>query len=151
DQGLRMTYARFGRHMLELWMLDPGTTYLNHGTVGAPPRRVLAVQQALRDEIERQPSRFMLRDLNGEVGLHPPSPTRLRAAAADVAAFVGADPADLVFVENATTGVNAVLRSLDLQPGDEILVTDHAYGALDQTAVFVAQRSKGAVRRVALP
>ena len=51
--------------MLEHWLLDPAYTYLNHGTVGAPPRRVLAAQQALRDEMERQPSRFMLRELNG--------------------------------------------------------------------------------------
>jgi len=55
----------FGRAMLEQWMLDPEIAYLNHGTVGATPRRVLARQQALRDEMERQPSRFMLRELNG--------------------------------------------------------------------------------------
>jgi len=53
----------FGRAALEHWLLDPEHTYLNHGTVGAPPRRVLQKQQALRDEIERHPSRFMLREL----------------------------------------------------------------------------------------
>ena len=57
--------SAFGRHMLEHWALDPAITYLNHGTVGAPPRRVLAAQQAIRDEIERQPSRFLLRELAG--------------------------------------------------------------------------------------
>ena len=53
----------FGREMLGGWTLDPSVTYLNHGTVGAVPRRVLAAQQAIRDEIERQPSRFLLREL----------------------------------------------------------------------------------------
>jgi hypothetical protein len=57
---------RFGRAMLAEWLLDPAFTYLNHGTVGAPPVRVLKAQQALRDEIERAPSRFMLRELTGE-------------------------------------------------------------------------------------
>ena len=58
----------FGRAMLAEWLLDPDFTYLNHGTVGAPPTRVLKKQQALRDEVERHPSRFMLRELAGE---HP--------------------------------------------------------------------------------
>src|SRR5258707_14509867 len=101
----------FGHRMLEHWALDPGITYLNHGTVGAPPRRVLAAQQAIRDEIERQPSRFLLRDLVGLLGAPREGPTRLRAAAGAVAAFLGARGDDLAFVDNATTGVNAVLRS----------------------------------------
>src|SRR5262245_25983813 len=67
-----VTMTTFGRSMLEHWMLDPDCIYLNHGTVGAAPRRVLRKQQALRDEIERQPSRFMLREL----GLHHPAPWR---------------------------------------------------------------------------
>jgi hypothetical protein len=61
--------------MLEHWLLDPSYTYLNHGTVGAPPKRVLEKQQALRDEMERQPSRFMLRELN----LHQPAPWRTKS------------------------------------------------------------------------
>src|ERR1700688_904596 len=78
----------FGRAMREQWLLDPRFTYLNHGTVGAPPRRVLERQQALRDEMERQPARFMLRELNG----HQPAPwrteSRIREAARSVAAFL---------------------------------------------------------------
>jgi isopenicillin-N epimerase len=133
--------------MLEHWPLDPGVTYLNHGTVGATPRRVLAVQQDIRDEIERQPSRFMLRELSHLVGAAREAPTRLRLAADVVASFVGAEGRDLVFVDNATAGVNAVLRSLRLEPGDEILVTDHAYGAAMRVATFAA-RERGAVLRV---
>src|SRR6476619_4119821 len=101
----------FGRSMLEHWLLDPAYTYLNHGTVGAPPTRVLAKQQSLRDEMERHPSRFMLRELN----LHQPAPwrtkSRLREASDRVATFFNANPEDLVFVANVTTGLNAVLRS----------------------------------------
>ena len=61
----------FGHRMLEQWALDPEITYLNHGTVGAVPRRVLAAQQAIRDEIERQPSRFLLRELVGHARRPP--------------------------------------------------------------------------------
>lgn len=79
----------FGRSMLANWLLDPEFTYLNHGTVGATPRRVLDRQHALRQEMERQPSRFMLRELNG----HQPMPwravSRLREASDHVAPFVG--------------------------------------------------------------
>src|SRR3954452_18120808 len=83
--------SNFGRAMLEHWLLDPHCTYLNHGTVGAPPRRVLQRQQALRDEMERQPSRFMLRELNGEHPMPWRAATRLREASDPVAAFLGAD------------------------------------------------------------
>jgi len=133
----------FGKELLHRWPLDPDITYLNHGTVGVVPWSVLAVQQALRDEIERQPARFMLRELSGWTGAPADRPTRMRRAADEVARFVGARGQDLVFVDNATTGVNAVLRSLPLRPGDELLLTDHAYGAVANTARYVA-RERGA-------
>jgi len=140
----------FGRAMLEHWLLDPDCTYLNHGTVGAPPRRVLEKQQAIRNEIERQPSRFLLRELSG----HHPAPwrvqNRLRDAAEPVAAFLGARADDLVFVPNVTTATNAVLRSLPLGPGDEILISDLAYGALTLTARAIAEE-RGATVRVIEP
>ena len=127
----------FGRLMLAQWRLDPEVIYLNHGTVGATPRRVLAKQQEIRDEIERRPSQFLLRELTGiVVGMPRPAAPRLRAAANEVALFVGAKGDDFAFVENATTGVNAVLRSLDLGEGDEVLVTDHVYGAVAKAAAF---------------
>jgi isopenicillin-N epimerase len=141
----------FGRGMLPEWGLDPAITYLNHGTVGAPPRRVLEAQQRIRDEIERQPSRFMLRELAAVAVGAPLEEPRLRAAARAVAAFLGARGEDLAFVENATTGVNAVLRSLDLDPGDEILLTDHEYGAVANAAAYAARRSGARTRTVTLP
>ena len=144
--------ATFGRHMREHWALDPEITYLNHGTVGAPPRRVLAAQQAIRDAIERQPSRYLLRELAAiRVGGPRSEPPRLRSAADAVAEFLGARGDDLVFVDNATAGVNAVLRSLDLRAGDEIVVTDHGYGAVNNVAAFVARAAGASVRTIALP
>lgn len=143
---------RFGRHMLEHWSLDPEVTYLNHGTVGAPPRRVLAAQQRIRDEMERQPSRFLLRELSAiVVGSGPLPKPRLRAAADAIAAFVGARGDDLVFVDNATSGVNAVLRSFDFRAGDEILLLEGCYGAVLNTARYVARGFGGTARTVALP
>ncbi len=131
--------SSFGRHRLADWMLDPAATYLNHGTVGATPRRVLARQQALRDEMERHPARFMLRELAPQVGLPRPGDRgRLRAAAADVAAFVGAAADDLVFVSNVTTGINAALRAMRFEPGDEIVMFDLAYGAIANAATAIA-------------
>jgi isopenicillin-N epimerase len=141
--------GRFGRALLREWLLDPEITYLNHGTLGATPRRVLAAQQALREEIEREPARVLYREIAGMVG--DGDRTRLRAALDVVAEFVGADGSDLVFVDNATTGANAVLRSLDLREGDEILVTDHTYGGVARAAAYTARRAGAQVTTVELP
>ncbi len=141
----------FGRDMRAYWALDPGVIYLNHGTVGAVPTRVLAAQQAIRDEIERQPSKALLRDVSNRVGVPRPGPTRMRQAAADVAAFIHAQPSDVVFVDNATTGVNAVLRSFPIEAGEELLLTDHNYGATAKIAAFVARERQARVRTVPVP
>ena len=147
-----MPHPRFGRPLLAEWLLDPDITHLNHGTVGATPRRVLAAQQVIRDEIERQPPRYLLREL-AEVGNGVPWPwkPRMRAAADVVAAHLGAGGKDLVFVDNATTGANAVLRSLDLREGDEILVTNLGYGAVNLAAAYVARRARATLRTLELP
>jgi isopenicillin-N epimerase len=144
----------FGRWMLEQWALDPGIVYLNHGTVGAPPRKVLAAQQAIRDAIERQPSRFLIRELaglRGVAGGAQTGPLKLQAAADAVAAFLGARGQDLVFTDNATAGINAVLRSLPLKRGDEILIVDQAYGAILNVAAFAARERGAHVRTVIVP
>ena len=141
----------FGRSLQSLWPLDPSATYLNHGTVGVVPIRVAEAQRAWRDRIERHPARFMLRDLWSFTGSATDGPTLMRQAAAGVAAFVGARPDDLVFVDNTSTGVNAVLRSMTFAPGDEILVTDHIYGGLLTAVHYIARRSGAAVRVAAMP
>lgn len=144
--------SRFGHTMLAQWGLDPEILYLNHGTVGAPPLRVLETQRRIRDEIERQPSRFLLRELTAiQAGVPKPGRPRLRQAADQVAPFLGAKPDDLVFVDNATTGANAVLRSIDLAAGDEILMTDLNYGAVMNAARFVARESGATVRVIEMP
>lgn len=144
----------FGRSLLSEFPLDPQVVYLNHGTVGVTPRRVLAAQQAIRDEIERQPSRFLLRELTApatSVGQPRAETPRLRVAASEVATFLGAAADDLVFVDNATTGANAVLRSFPFEPGDEILVTDLGYGGVSNAARFAARERGATVRTVTMP
>lgn len=145
------TMQTFGHAMKAHWPLDPSLTYLNHGTVGVVPRRVLAAQQAIRDQIERNPARFLLRELAdvGEVTMR--MPPRMRTAAAAVAQWIGADPADLAFVDNATTGCNAVLRSFPFGMGDEILVTDHGYGAVTNAARYVAETTGATLQGIDLP
>jgi isopenicillin-N epimerase len=105
-------FARF-------WTLEEGLDFLNHGSFGACPRAVLEAQGELRARMERQPVAFLSRELEG----------LLDEARAALGAFVGADPDDLAFVPNATTGVNTVVRSLELSAGDELLTTDHAYNS----------------------
>jgi len=142
----------FGKAMLSEWSFDPGVTYLNHGTVGVTPRRIMAVQQAIRDAMERHPSRFMLRALiETEFGRPLPEPPRLRAAADQVAGFLGARGADLVFVDNITTGANSILRSFPLREGDEILVSDLVYGGVLRAALFAARERGATVRTVEMP
>jgi isopenicillin-N epimerase len=124
-----------------LWCLDPSVTYLNHGSFGACPSAVLAAQTALRLEMEREPVDFLVAKL----------PARLDAAREALAVFIGADPADLVFVPNATAAANAVLRSISLGPGDELLLTNHTYAACRKTADFVAERTGARVVVATLP
>ena len=141
----------YGRHLLAEWMLDPSLSYLNHGTVGAPPRRVMEEYRRIQDQVERQPAQFQLRDLadiDGE-GL-PPRP-HMRVAAEGVARHLGCAASNIVFVDNATTGVNAVLRSFPFAGGDEILVTSLGYGAVARVAEYVARGSGCTVRTVDLP
>ena len=124
-----------------LWPLDPSVAYLNHGSYGACPTAVLERQHALRLELEREPVDFLSRGLA----------ERLASARGALAAFVGAEADDLAFVTNATAGVNTVLRSLALGPGDELLTTDHAYGACRNAVEYAAARSGATVVTARVP
>ena len=117
------------------WALDPGFLTLNHGSYGATPRVVLAEQDRWRRRMEAQPTRFFFLEL----------PTALREAAAALAGFLGAQAEDVAFVPNATTGCNAVLRSMRLQAGDEILHVSHVYNAVRNTIAHVAGQSGATV------
>jgi isopenicillin-N epimerase len=123
------------------WQLEPGFLTVNHGSFGATPRSVLAAQSAWRRRMEAQPSRFMAQELPGA----------LRSAAVALAAHLGTDPEGLAFVANATEGCNAVLRSLVLAPGDEILLLSHGYGAVRKAAAHVAARAGARLAEVPLP
>ena len=103
------------------FLLDPDVVFLNHGSFGACPRDVFARYQEWQLELERQPVAFLGRRLDG----------LLADARASLGAYVGADPDDIVFAQNATAGVNLAAWALDLQPGDEVLSTNLEYGALD--------------------
>lgn len=113
------------------WSLDQNVTFLNHGSFGACPKVVLEQQQRWREQLESSPVRFFAREFEA----------LLDEARVQLASFVGADPSGLVFVPNATTGVNAVLRSLSWQPDDELLTTDLEYNACRNALDFVASRT----------
>jgi isopenicillin-N epimerase len=125
----------------QLFTLDTRVAYLNHGGFGAVPVPVQRAQQRLRDEMEANPMAFFTRGLLDRV-----AHTRQH-----LATFVGADPAGVALVPNATAAANAVLRSLSLGPDDEILLTDHGYGAVRLAAEDVAARVGATVRVVAVP
>ncbi|MGZ7030415.1 MAG: aminotransferase class V-fold PLP-dependent enzyme [Thermoanaerobaculia bacterium] len=125
----------------EHWLLDPAITFLNHGSFGATPRAVLDKQTEYRLRMEREPVRFLVREIE----------PLLDAARRKVAAFVGAEPESLVFVPNATAGVNAVLRSLDLDQNDELLVTNQEYNASRNALDYVAQLAGAKVVAVDIP
>jgi isopenicillin-N epimerase len=135
------TDRTFGHAVRDLWPLEPGAIYLNHGTLGVTPRPVLAAQAALNEEIEAHPARFMFHELK----------PRLRAAADRAARIFGGRGQDYVFTDNATAGVNAVLRSIDLGPGDELLITNQTYGAVQNAARYACRRSGADLTTVDLP
>lgn len=123
------------------WLLDPDWLTVNHGSFGATPISVLAVQDDWRRRMEAQPSRFMRVVL----------PDALREAADRLAGFLGGNGNDLAFLENATTGCNAVLRSRRLQRGDEVLVLTHGYGAVRNTVRYVTELAGARMTEATLP
>jgi isopenicillin-N epimerase len=123
------------------WTLERDLLFLNHGSFGACPREVLEHQAALRAQMEAEPVRFLSRELDD----------RLDEARAALARFLGAEADDLAFVTNATSGVNAVLRSRAFAPGDELLTTDHAYNACRNALQYVAGHTGARVVVVSVP
>ncbi|GGL86588.1 MULTISPECIES: aminotransferase class V-fold PLP-dependent enzyme [Micromonospora] len=120
-----------------LFSLDPAVSHLNHGSFGAVPIGVQRVQQRLRDEMEANPLRFLSQGLT----------ERVAHARRHLATFLGADPDGTALVGNTTTGVAVVLASLGLRPGDEVVSTDHGYGAVAMSIARQCRRT-GADSRV---
>ncbi len=127
--------------MRHLFLLDPDIVFLNHGSFGACPREVLETYQAWQLELERNPVEFLGRR----------SASLLADARRALGDFVGASASDIVFVPNATHAVNTVARSLAFDPGDEILTSDHEYGACDNTWSFVCERTGAKLVRAEIP
>ncbi len=125
----------------EQFMLDPDVVFLNHGSFGATPRPVFDAYQAWQRRLERQPVRFLAEELIDH----------LRAARQALGAYLRADPDDLVYVPNATFAVNVVARSLNLRPGDEVLTTDHEYGACDNAWEFNCRKAGASCVRQSIP
>jgi len=136
-QGVPVSWDR----VRDLFALDSTVAYLNHGAFGAVPIPVQRAQQRLRDEMEANPVAFFTRGLSD----------RLAHARRHIAAFLGADPDATALVPNATAGIAIALRTVQLGAGDEILLTDHAYGAVRLAAARFGARSGAVVREVAIP
>ena len=133
-----------GAAMRREFLLDPDTVFLNHGSYGACPREVFSIHQGWQREMERNPVHFLGRR----------SAALLAAARAPLAQYLHADADELAFVPNATTGVNIVAQSVAagwLQPGDEVLSTDHEYGACDETWRRVCASRGAQYRAVQVP
>jgi isopenicillin-N epimerase len=138
---------RYGKALRGLWALAPGARFLNHGSFGACPHEVLAAQERLRLEMEAQPDVFFRESIvPGET-----TPTPLRAAAGALAEFVGTRAENVAFLENATAGAQAVLRSMSFGAGDEILITDHTYNAVRLMVEARCAETGARARVVTLP
>lgn len=123
------------------WLLDPEVTFLNHGSLGSCPRPVLEAQSRFREELERRPIQFLLRDLA----------SRLAEVRSSLAQLVGCNPDDLALMPNAESCINAVLRSLEFRAGDELLATTHDYNACLNSLDYTASRWGAKVVRAPIP
>jgi isopenicillin-N epimerase len=124
-----------------LFLLRPDVTFFNHGSFGACPRPVFESYQRWQLELERQPVEFMQHRLND----------LLLQARQRLGTFLNADAEDLVFVTNVSLGLNTIIRSLALEPGDEVLSTDHEYGTLDRTWELVCNKTGAQYIRRPIP
>ncbi|MCA9072159.1 MAG: aminotransferase class V-fold PLP-dependent enzyme, partial [Planctomycetaceae bacterium] len=123
------------------WSLEEDTIYLNHGSFGPSPRCVQEARRQWSQKLEAQPMNFFLRQLE----------SHLDEATAQLGDFVGAAAEDLLFVDNATFGMNIVAASVSLEPGDEVLLTDHEYGAVQRIWRETAKRAGAEVVIASLP
>ena len=128
-------------HLAKHWTFDPSRVFLNHGSFGACPDFVIEEQRMWQDLMEKEPVQFFEE-------LMPDLLAKSRTALGE---FLSCDANDLAFVSNATSGVNTILRSLQFEQGDEILVPNHAYQACRNTIDFVASRWGAKVVEVAIP
>ena len=139
--GLRISYNYRMPSIKEQFLLNQDVIFLNHGSYGATPRPVFDAYQDWQRRLERQPVLFLGREFNGLI----------HAARQALGTYLNADADDLVYISNATHGANIIARSLDLKPGDEILTTNHEYGACDFTWEFVCSQAGARYIRKSIP
>ena len=136
-----MNFPQFGHARLADFTLADRIAHLNHGSYGAAPRVVTEAAQIWRQRMEADPTRFFREDL----------PAAVRAAAARVAGFLGGRGKDWAFLENATQGTNAIIASLNLEPGDELMCLSQVYNAVGNTMRHYAERWGARVVSVPVP
>ena len=135
-------HYEFGSAMRRYFAIDPKVAYLKHEAFGAPPIQVIDAQYQVKRRMEQEPSRFFERAF---------FQAEFRQSIDALANYLDVENGQLALVENATVAINAILRNLDLHVGDEILITDQTYGAVDKAATYIARRTGALVRRVSLP
>ena len=131
NKSQKDTYSDFFKY----WGLDEEYIFMNHGSFGATPKAILDKQQLYRNKLESEPVRFFIREAE----------ELFFGSKRKLAEFVHADEKDIVFVSNATYGVNAVLKSLVFKTGDELLTTNHEYHSCKNTLDYVAKRNNASV------
>lgn len=137
DKELRMERT----DLKEKFMLDPAVHFLNHGSFGACPKEVLAAFHDWVERSERQPVLFYMRQFQ----------TLMKTARAALARFIGTEADRLVYIPNATHGVNLIARSIPLECGDEVLMTDHEYGACENVWALRCAETGAELRKAAIP
>ena len=129
------------KNLKEHFLLDPEIIFLNHGSFGATPKPVLDIYHDWQQRLEENPVKFLDRDIK----------FYFRNAREALGEYLNADPDNLVYIPNVTYAVNAIAGSLRLSPEDEILATDHEYGACDKTWTYHSQRSGAKYIRQTIP
>ena len=127
--------------MKEFFQLRPDIHFLNHGSFGATPREVFTAYQNYQRELEVEPVQFMVKQ----------GPELIEISKAALSTYLNVDKQDLIFVTNPSTGMNAVIKSLQLKEGDEILSTNHEYGAVDRTFDFYCKKWGSKLIKQAVP
>lgn len=131
------TYSKY----IKYWSIDTNYIFLNHGSFGATPIEILKKQQIIRNQLENEPVKFFIRDIEEQLFLSKKK----------LAKFINANDKDIVFIPNATYGVNAVLKSLIFREGDELLTTNHEYHSCKNTLELVAKRNNSKVVVAEIP
>lgn len=133
----------FGKQLKRLWHLDENITFLNHGSFGATPKTVLEAVTKWQIELEKEPVEFFL---NRYFEL-------IRQLAERLGKILGSDGDSIVFVDNATTGINTVLKSIqsELNNDDEILFTNHIYPAARNSVNYLCEKTGAKPIEVFIP